>query len=46
MVKTMHDEILEQEARENLLEQGLDEDTVEFTLESMRDAGMFEWVDR
>jgi hypothetical protein len=41
----MHDEILEQEAREQLREQGLDEDSVEASLDEMRDAGMFDVPD-
>lgn len=38
----MYDGILEQEARENLREQGLGCDEVEATIDEMRDAGMFE----
>ncbi|GAA1812591.1 hypothetical protein [Nesterenkonia flava] len=38
----MHDEILEQEAREQLEAQGLDEDSIEAQLDEMRDAGAFE----
>lgn len=38
----MHDDILEQEAREQLEAQGLDEFSVEVALEEMCDAGMFE----
>lgn len=36
-----YDEILEQEAREQLQKLGLDEDSVEASLEEMRDAGQF-----
>ncbi len=41
----MHDEILEQEAREQLREQGLDEDSVDEALAVMRDEGMFDVPD-
>lgn len=40
--ETTVDEILEKEVREQLLEQGLDSDTVEIQLADMRDNGMFE----
>lgn len=36
-----YDEILEQEAREQLQDMGLDEDSVECQLDDMRDEGMF-----
>lgn len=35
------DEILIQEARENMRDLGCDEDTVEYQIEMMRDEGMF-----
>lgn len=38
----MPDDILEQEAREQLEAQGLDEFSIEVTLEEMRDGGMFD----
>jgi len=38
----MYDEILEQEVREQLLDLGYDEDSVEVALEDMRDAGAFD----
>ena len=41
----MHDEILEQEAREQLRDQGLDEDSVDEALVVMRDEGMFDVPD-
>lgn len=44
----MDDEILEQEAREYLEAEGLDEISVEMCLDSMRESGMFqipgEWL--
>lgn len=39
----MYDEILEQEARENLLELGLHPDEVEWQVADMRDEGMFDY---
>jgi hypothetical protein len=41
----MRDEILEQEAREQLQEQGLDEGSVDEALAVMRDEGMFDVPD-
>jgi len=41
----MYDEILEQEAREQLQEQGLDEDSVAESIAVMRDQGMFDVPD-
>lgn len=42
----LHDEILEQEARERLQEMGLDEESVEVALGEMRDGGAFNtWPD-
>ncbi len=41
----MRDEILEQEAREQLRDQGLDEDSVSEALAVMRDEGMFDVPD-
>jgi len=38
-----YDEILEQEAREQLEEEGLDYLSIEFILEDMRLSGMFEY---
>lgn len=38
----MYDEILEQEAREQLQDLGLDEDSIEFQLADMRENGMFD----
>lgn len=38
----MSDEILEQEAREQMQELGMDEDSIEVSLEEMRDAGQFD----
>lgn len=37
------DEILIQEARESLQEQGLDEDSIEMSLEAMMESGMFDY---
>lgn len=37
------DEILIQEARESLQEQGLDEDSIEMSLEVMMESGMFDY---
>ena len=41
----MYDEILEQEAREQLQEQGFDEDSVAESIAVMRDQGMFDVPD-
>lgn len=41
----MHDEILEQEAREHLRELGLHPDEVEMQLADMRESGMFDYPD-
>ncbi len=41
----MHDEILEQEVREQMLDLGHDEDSVDEALAAMRDAGMFDVPD-
>lgn len=38
----MADEILESEAREQLIAQGVDEFSLDFILEDMRDSGMFD----
>lgn len=38
----MYDEILEAEAREQLLDQGIDEDSVDFIIADMREDGMFD----
>jgi hypothetical protein len=40
-----HDEILEQEAREQLQDQGVDGESITETLAGMKDAGMFEVPD-
>jgi predicted GNAT family acetyltransferase len=39
------DDVLIAEIRDQLRDQGLDEDTVEFQLEEMQDAGMFDVPD-
>lgn len=38
----MHDEILEQEMRERLLAEGMDEDSVEMLIEDLAEDGMFD----
>lgn len=38
----MRDEILEQEMREQLLAEGLDEDSVEMLIEDLAEDGMFD----
>jgi predicted GNAT family acetyltransferase len=37
----MHDEILEAEVRDQLRDQGLDDDSIDESLATMRDEGMF-----
>ena len=37
-----YDDVLEQKVREQLREQGLDDDSVEESLDAMRTAGMFD----
>lgn len=38
----MHDENLEQEMREQLLDEGMDEDSVEFIVAEMAEDGLFD----